>query len=268
MAINGLRPDARYVVQDGTFVTRESLDLRSKSSHTAHVPYIGGNVRNDGASYTGLNRTCNSLAACLASNIPCTPAYANAIIASGLFPYVNATGNLQMDAFNVSQRIVTDNMFRCVDQSTAYSGAVSGAFSSAYYYQMNRAGFGYNPNGVPAAGPGPHYLLHGSDVPWLFGTQISYADPLDFLTQVITTTYFAEFIRSGQPNPTEAYLMARGYKDALTGYRKSGPWNMVTGDSGKQMKQMDYPAYDSQFVDEPQCAFLNYSISYYLTGGV
>ena len=49
------RPDARYIVQDGIYVTRESLDLRSASSHTAHVPYIGGNVLNDGASFTGLD---------------------------------------------------------------------------------------------------------------------------------------------------------------------------------------------------------------------
>ena len=241
VAINAIRPDARYVVQDGTYVQRQSLDLRSRSNHTAHVPYIGGNVLNDGASFTGLSTTCTSLADCLAANVPCTPAYANAIISSGLFPFTNNTGNLQQDAFNVSQRVVTDNMFRCVDQATSYAGAVSGAFSSAYYYQMNRAGFGYNPNNVPAAGPGPHYLLHGSDVPWLFGNQISYADPKDFLTQLATTTYFAEFMRSGQPNPSEAYLMARGYKDALQVYRKSGPWNMVTGDAGKQMKQMDYP---------------------------
>jgi len=86
-------------------------------------------------------------------------------------------------------------------------------------------------------------------MPWLFGNQISYADPKDFLTQLVTVTYFAEFMRSGQPNPSEAYLMARGYKDALQVYRKSGPWNMVTGDSGKQVKQMDYPAYDSKWID-------------------
>jgi hypothetical protein len=31
---------------------------------------------------------------------------------------------------------------------------------------------------------------------------------------------------------------------------------------------LDYPSIESGFLDVPQCAFLNYSLNYYLEGGL
>lgn len=52
----------------------------------------------------------------------------------------------------------------------------------------------------------------------------------------------------------------------IEGIKKSGPWLPVQNEKGPS-KILDWPAPTVQFPDLPQCAFLNYSISYYLDGG-
>lgn len=276
--LTSLSTVARYVVQDGTIVNTPELEVRSKNKNTAHINVAIGTTQNDGASFSAYSQSCNTTVACVAANLYCSIAHAQALLDSGLFPLYD-TGDVTADAFNISQRVVTDNTFRCVDQATAYAGATSGAFKSAYFYQMDRTSYGYNPNNVDQVGPVvpgfpngdpemPYYRVHGSDMPWVFGSPITYRDANDLPSQQLSTAYFAEFIRSGQPNPSEVYLTTRKYTTALQGYKRSGPWEMVSSDQGPT-KRMDWPvAMTSTFVDLAQCAYLNYSISYYLTGGV
>jgi hypothetical protein len=267
---------ARYVVQDGIFVNTENLDVVNKNGSAAYVPVIFGNVANDGASFSTYPKTpVTSEVAGIQASLGISAPYAQSIIDSKLFPYYD-TGNVTLDSFNVSQRVATDLQFRCIDQATVYAATKSGAFPVSYYYQMQRAIGGYDPNnlGGPPVTPGypngnpelPYFKLHGADMPWVFGNLGTIRDANDLYSIQLTSGYFAAFIKTYNPNPSAAYLLTRGYVKSLQAIQKTGPWEKVSGEQGK-IKLLDYPSYTSGFVDVPQCAFLNYSLPYYLNGG-
>jgi hypothetical protein len=276
LALVSLNTVARYVVQDGHYVNTEELDVVNRNGSTANVPVIFGNTANDGASFSTYPRPpVTSELEGIQAALGISAAYAQSIIDSGLFPYYD-TGNVTLDSFNVSQRVATDNQFRCVDQATVYAGVTSGAFKPSYYYQMDRTYEGYDPNnlGGPPVTPGypngnpnlPYFRLHASDLPWVFGTLPLFRDADDLYSVQLTSGYFAEFTKSGQPNPPVSYLQVRGYQKTLEGIQKAGPWNPVVGPTGP-IQLMDYPSHEAPFQDLEQCAFLNYSINYYLEGG-
>ena len=169
---------ARYVVQDGVYVTTPDLDVYNRNGSAANVNTIWGTTANDGASFSTYPQTpVTSEVQGIEASLGISQAYAQSIIDSGLFPYYD-TGNITLDSFNVSQRVATDTQFRCIDQATVYAGVESGAFKESYYYQMQRTGVGYDPNnlGGPPVTPGypygdpelPYFKLHGSDMPWVF----------------------------------------------------------------------------------------------------
>lgn len=269
---------ARYVVQDNIYVNTSELNLLTPSNGTAHVPAIFGVVANDGASFSNLppaNLTQGNLTGALQVGLSISASAAQSIIASGLFPFANITGNYTLDAFNVTQRVATDNTFRCIDQATVYAGATSGVFPRAYSYQFERAVAGYNPDNLPGAPvePGypygnpelPYYKLHGADMPWVFGNFYSpLRDDNDLHSLQLVSGYFAEFVKTGQPNPDPEYLKVRGYTKTLEAVQQSA-WEAVTSEEGV-VRHLDYPSYSTGFVDVPQCAWLNFSTTYYLDG--
>ena len=271
------RTVARYVVQDGTYVNTEQLIVSTKNDSTAHVPVVFGIMADDGASfstYPSNSTNVTSEAVGITAALGISMAEAQGIIDSGLFPLYD-TGNLTLDSFNVSARVATDNQFRCVDQATVYAGVTTGAFPAAYFYQMDRGIGGYDPNrlGGPPATPEfplgdpslPYFKVHAADMAWVFGNlranQQRNEDDLYF-TQ-LASGYWAEFVKSGQPNPNRDYLRVRGYDRTLDAVTQSGDWTAVQGDQGS-IELLDYPSHSSGFVDVDQCAYLNYSISYYL----
>ena len=153
-------------------------------------------------------------------------AKAHAIIDSRLFP-LYSTGNLSLDAFNVSQRVMTDVGFRCIDEAIVYAGPRSGAFPRAYYYAFDRTNGGYDPNGLGATGlsagpvtPGypygnpnlPYFRLHGSEIGFTYGNVFP-RDAADTKATQLITGYFASFAKTGDPNPSEVYLRVRGYSE-------------------------------------------------------
>ena len=285
-------PDvARYVVQDGHYVNTEQLIVSTRNASTAHVPVMFGNMANDGASFSTYPQTpVTSEAAGIEATLGISAAYAQDIINSGLFPFVS-TGNMTLDSFNVSQRIATDIQFRCVDQATVYAGVSSQAFPTAYYYQMNHGLGGYDPNnlGGPPVEPGfpfgdpnlPYFKLHGSDMSFTFGNLGEIRDAQELYFTQLIAGYWAQFTKTQNPNFSDAYLKVRGYTKTLEAVQESGQWEAVTagngdgttkvtaGDfdasTGSEMRQLDYPPHQTGFIDVPQCAFLNYSLEYYLT---
>lgn len=272
--IVGLSSVARYVVQDGKYVNTEQLIVNTRNASTAHIPVIFGVTRNDGASFSTYPTTpVTSEVAGIQAALGISAAYAQAIIDSGLFPLYD-TGNITADSFNVSQRVAEDKTFRCVDQATVYAGAESHAFERAYFYQMERTISGYNPNNVDGTGPVepgyplgdpnlPYYRLHGSDMPWVFGNLGSLRDANDLYSIQLESGYFAEFVKSGQPNPSIQYLQTRGYTKSLQAVEQTGPWNPIQGTQGP-IRLLDYPSVSAPFQDVPQCTWLNYTLSYYL----
>ncbi|KKK24306.1 hypothetical protein ARAM_006436 [Aspergillus rambellii] len=264
---------ARYVVQDGNFVNTTELNLIEKDAGTAHVPVIFGNTADDGASLiTYPSSEVQTQLEGLKEALGISTKYAQSIMDSGLFPLYD-TGNITLDSFNVSQRIATNLQTRCTSQATVFAGASSGVFESAYYYQMHRTSGGYDPNnlGGPAATLDfpkgdpelPYFRLHGSDLPWVFGTLPSLRDALDLYSVQLISAYFAEFVRSGQPNPALDFLDARGYqrtKDAVDAF---GRWERVSHSEGP-IQLLDFPSDKGKFQDLDQCAFLGYPIIHYL----
>lgn len=265
---------ARYVVQDGVIVNAPQLNVFNRNGSSAHVPILFGVTENDGASFSTLSTTpVQNLTEGIMTGLSINESYAEAIIGSGLFPFYS-TGNLTFDSFNVSQRIATDTTFRCIDQATVYAGAATGAFPATYFYQFERTINGYNPENVPDAPvtPGypygnpnlPYFKLHGSDMDWTFGNFYTpLRDANDLYSVQLVSGYFAEFVKSGQPNPDVEYLKVRGYGTTLEGVQQAGTWGKVASEEGPIM-YLDYPAKSGAFVDVEQCSWLNYSIGYYL----
>lgn len=262
---------ARYVVQDGKYVNTPELVLTTRNASTAHVPVIFGVTRNDGASFTTYPKTpisnhTQGLQVALGIN----STWAQRVIDSKLFPYYS-TGNLTLDSFNVSQRVTQDKMFRCVDQATVHAGASTGAFEKAYFYQMERTIGGYDPNnlGGPANNDpnNPYFRLHGADVPFVFGTLNRIRDPADLYYTQLTTSYFASFVKNGDPNPELGYLQVRGYDKVVEAVKKTGTWGEVKKNRG-EIRLLDYPGKKGTFVDTEQCQWLGYGLDYYLNGGI
>ena len=266
---------ARYVVQDGTFVDTAELIVSERNGSTAHVPVIFGTTANDGASFSTYVANATNLTYGLEQGLSIDEYWANEIIDSGLFPFYDSS-NFTIDAFNVTQRVATDNTFRCVDEATVYAGTVTGTFPAAYYYDFDREINGYNPNDLPGAPvtPGypngnpnlPYFRLHSGDLPWVFGNFfVPLRDANDLYSVQLVSAYWSEFIRSGQPNPSTEYLIVRGrsYQKTLEAVQATGPWEKVQGEDGP-IKYLDYPARTGDFVDKPQCAWLNYSLDFYL----
>ena len=180
---------ARYVVQDGSIVNTQQLIVSERNSSTAHVPVMFGTTTGDGASFSNFPpANISTLSEGIQASLGITAEYAQLAISSGLFPFYDS-GNLTLDAFNVSQRIATDKTFRCIDEATVYAGATSHAFKTAYYYNFDRTYGGYDPNNLGASGlasgpvtPGypdgnpnlPYFRLHGADVGFTYGN----LDPL------------------------------------------------------------------------------------------
>lgn len=269
----GLGTVARYVVQDGTLVDTEQLIVSKKNGSQAYVPVIFGTTNNDGASFCNYPpKNITSEVQGIAASLDISQAQAQRVIDSGLFPYYD-TGNLTLDTFNVSQRVSTDLQFRCVDEATVYASSVSGAFPVSYYYNIDRTYEGYDPlNLGPALNgginpEGNYFRLHGSDLGFTYGNQNPLRDERDLQASQLISGYYAAFAKSGSPNPDEAYLEARGYTDTLSAVRQTGTWDPVHGVQGPA-KQLDYPSPTIDFPETQQCAFLGYSISYYLDGGL
>ncbi len=140
---------------------------------------------------------------------------------------------------------------------------------------MERSINGYDPNNLggapktpdyPNGNPNlPYFKLHGSDMPWVVGTLSTLHDAKDRYSEQLVAGYFAEFGQSGQPNPSISYLSVRGYTKSIQAIEKTGPWQEVTSTQGS-MKLMDCPAVTRSFLDVPQSAVLNYSLTYYKEG--
>ena len=269
----GLSTVARYVVQDGKYVNTPNLVLSIRNASTAHIPVVFGITRDDGASFSTYPKTpIANHSQGLQAALGISSTWADRIIQSGLFPLVN-TGNLTLDSFNVSQRIATDKTFRCVDQATVYAGSQTRAFQKAFYYQFERTIDGFDPNNVgQPANDDPknsYFRFHGADMPWLFGTLNRIREAQDLWSVQLTSSYFAAFVRTGDPNPNLEYLNARGYHRVIEGAQTFGQWTQVGAGkkAGDEIRLLDWPSKSAAFVDVEQCAWLGYPLDYYLNQG-
>jgi hypothetical protein len=275
---------ARYVVQDGTIVTTPQLTLTAggPNPESAYVPIMFGIAANDGASFSNIATSpISNLSEGLQVGLGIEASYADSIISSGLFPFYDS-GNLTLDAYNVTQRVATDDTFRCIDQATVYAAAVTKSFPAVYYYQFDRSRDGYNPNNLNeslVAGPvsaeypygdptSPEYFrLHGSTGPWYTGNWDGvFRDDGDLWSVQLVASYLASFVKTGNANPSVEELTVRGqaYQKVLEAVNDFGAWNQVEEGEAAPVRFLDWPASSGEWVDLEQCKWLNYSLEYYL----
>ncbi|KAL4908094.1 hypothetical protein BDW74DRAFT_115595 [Aspergillus multicolor] len=258
---------ARHLVEDGTYINSQGFDLTARRADT---PIMFGNTVDEGVSFILYpSSDIKSELDGVQESLNLNTGQALRILDSSLFPSPN-TGNLTLDSFTVAQRIMTDAKVRCPNQAALYAGVSFDNTKPSYYYQMHRTIGGVDPNNVggPPSTPDypngdpevPYFRLHGSDLPFVFGNLDTIRDPSDLYAAQLISSYFAEFVRSGQPNPDVKYLAARGYTRTLDTVQAFGPWEPVHNASGP-IQMLDFPSQKASFQDLEQCEFLGSPIT-------
>ncbi|EJT99692.1 carboxylesterase from carbohydrate esterase [Dacryopinax primogenitus] len=261
---------ARYVVVDGTYITSTELPVNG-SGPVADVHLMMGSMSDDGNSFIAYLKTTD-LSQAITSQITCT----TLIIDSGLFPQPNS-GNTTLDVFNVTARISTDIQFRCLDQATVVALSKHDLMKSIWVYQFNRGYNGYDPNGLcyapaatgyPYGNPElPHFNCHSGDLAWVFGYVGQPGNPFrdenDYIFQQTIVDQWTSFFRTYNPNPASAYLTARNYTTTAQQLSQNGQWQALTDYQSPTLHILAQPSYPSAFLEQPQCNFFNYPLSYY-----
>lgn len=258
---------ARYLVVDGTYLTADELRLEGPP---LPVRLMMGIVRDDGAPFISYPQTTNESAylESLGFSVP----------SPNLFP-IPQIANQTLALFNMSSRLATDGIFRCIDQATVYAGLQSGRFApNVYFYEFNRT---YQTSGWPGldiceppqtptrphGDPDQEYLkCHSGELYYVFGNLARQGLPLrdehDLPFEQYVLDSFAAFARTYDPNPDLAFLRARGYANTIRQVQRAGPWVPATRDE-LTMRTLQWPSFQGPFVEAPQCEALGLGLDYY-----
>jgi hypothetical protein len=187
-------------------------------SPLADVHLLEGVMRDDGAAIIGYVETTN-----LTESLEDNGFNASVIESSGLFPLPNGP-SATLDVFNVSARVGTDTIFRCIDQATEYPGTMNDDFASnQYFYEFNRSYQtpSFNPNApvcdapitpeYPYGDPNMEYFkCHSGELYFVFGTILRMGyhlrDGNDLPFSQFILDPWSSFARSYNPNPDRGFL--------------------------------------------------------------
>ncbi|KAJ6494586.1 cholinesterase, partial [Mycena sanguinolenta] len=271
-------PDApRYVVVDGTFMRRDRLSVDGKGPVASNAHVIFGWMAGDGLDFAGSFPQSTMTQAASIEGIPIPANLTTAILESGLFPRPS-TGNETLDTFNVTTRVATDGEFRCIDQATAYSANLHSVFASLWSYQFERA---YNlvtfepihgvcvppptsthPFGDPSL---PYFQCHSGELYFVFGTlgeeSLPFRDELDLPFEQLTVDTWTAFARTYNPNPSQAFLEARGYTGTAAALKESGLWEDVKGQ--EPVRILAWPSRGSGWIDTEQCEVVGFPLNFF-----
>ncbi|KAG9312339.1 Alpha/Beta hydrolase protein [Chiua virens] len=210
----------RYVVVDGTYITIDQLEL-SGVGRTAPAHVVFGWMRDDGFNFQGAWPAENETEVeRINQNLT------DMIIASGLFeiPY-NSNPNATWNLANATSRIATDGEFRCLDQATVVAAAKNNVFLSVYAYEFDRSYMGYMPHPdtciplateeYPHGDPSlPYFRCHSGELYYMFAnlgqSALPFRDWNDLVLSQVVADSWTAFARTYDPNPSPAYLAARG----------------------------------------------------------
>ncbi|ORX38959.1 hypothetical protein BD324DRAFT_300541 [Kockovaella imperatae] len=266
---------ARYVVQDGEYITSDRLEI-TEPSQVNNVHLMMGFMRDDGASFGGYPTASENLTTLLTAN-----GFGPQLSPSTLELYPVPSGpNATLDIYNASSAMVTDGEFRCLDEATAYSAALHKSLQSIWFYQFNRSYNGYDPHppvceapitpSYPYGDPEMEYFkCHSGDLSYTFGTMpyvgLPDRDGLDIpMSQFIVDTW-ASFARSYNPNPNTAFLDARGFTNSSAMVRMIEPWSQVSVEN-QTLRVFQYPSFQADFEifsSTPRCDALGLDLKYY-----
>ncbi|KAI0346501.1 carboxylesterase from carbohydrate esterase [Trametopsis cervina] len=264
---------ARFIVVDGTFIKHPFLPLDG-SAEIAKVHSMIGFMRDDGAAFISTPTANTSTAALQAAGFP------TSLANSTLFS-LNTSANVTNNLFNLTARVSTDALFRCLDQATAFSAVKHNLFKDVWFYEFNRSYQtpGFDPNAPhcdapvdgdhPAGNPaGEYYKCHSGELYYVFGTlpaNLPYRDANDLPFTQLSLDSWASFARTYNPNPDPAFLQARGYSDTAKLFAAQPKWDPVTSKNinTSPLRELQLPSFMSPFKEQAQCSFLNYPLSYW-----
>ncbi|EPT02201.1 hypothetical protein FOMPIDRAFT_1029487 [Fomitopsis schrenkii] len=231
---------ARFIVVDGTYVTRAGLIANGTAGPVAHwhvhTMISMGYMRDDGAAFIGYPNTTNLTAALVAQDLP------PGVVDDPLFPLPIGT-NATYAVFN----------FRCLDQATAYYALQHDLFQSAWFYESNRSYQtpGFDPNysvcdapvseEYPYGDPSQEYFkCHSGELFYVFGSlpdTLPYRDDLDLPFMQRTIDVWTSFARTYNPNADPKYLAVR--------------------------RTLQWTSFMGPFAEQAQCDHLGYPLAYY-----
>lgn len=269
---------ARFLVVDGTYLVTDELEVSGRGP-AAHVPVLMGFMRDDGAAFIGYPLPSQNESAFLASqgfNVT-----SNVLTLD--FP-VPAGPNATLDVFNASAQVATDSEFRCLDEATAYSAIKHEVFPSVYFYEFNRSYqlSTYQPNAPvcdapitpshPLGDPSAEYFkCHSGELYYVFGSllfnNLLPRDQLDIPMSQFTLDSWTAFARTYDPNPSLAYLSARGFTNTSAEVRRAGRWIPVSNSTeGLTLRLLQYPSVQESFGvygPQSQCVALGFPLDYW-----
>ena len=266
---------ARYLVVDGTYLTSSSLILNGTGANLSSVHLMQGLMRDDGSAIISYIQTKE-----LSESID-KVGFNSSLIASHptLFPQPKST-NTSLDVFNVTSRVATDSIFRCIDQATAYASILNNVFApNQYFYEFNRSyqTTEWDPNSpvcdapITAARPngdpdGEYFKCHSGELYYEFGNIIRQGLPLrddnDLPFSQFVLDSWTSFARSGNPNPDRAFLKARRYVNTTWALEAAGEWLPVAYGNWT-MRGLQWPSQQIPFRDVEQCGVLGWPLDYY-----
>jgi hypothetical protein len=194
---------------------------------------------------------------------------------SSAFAPANATAPTQI--LNATIRASTNGLYTCLEQATARTAGRHDAFKAVYSFQFNRT---YNPSGYtkphcdapktearPNGDPdGEYYKCHAGEKMIVFGTVIRAGlpdrDGLDVSFMQLSVDYWSAFAWTQDPNPSKAYLEARGYWRTLQQIEKVGPW-LGAKEGGWRLLQWN--GRQQEVIEKTQCDALGLPIDFFET---
>ncbi|KAF2662683.1 cholinesterase [Lophiostoma macrostomum CBS 122681] len=263
---------ARYVVVDGFYLTSNGLPLNA-SAPKSDVSVMIGVMRDDGGPFSAFSKSTNASQALTEQGFDAAD-----ILGSKEFPIPQGS-NKTLDVFNLTARVATDALFRCLDQSTAAVGSANTIFPVVYSYEFDRSYqiSEWSPNPPTCEAPKtserpygdtrlPYFRCHSGDLYYVFGTLIRQGrtprdvDDIPF-SQYIVDTWTA-FGRERNPNPKLDFLASRGFSNTSAKVENSEPWQPVKGNS-PTLRILDTHVKNENFRESAQCDVLHFPIHYY-----
>ncbi|KAJ6563641.1 alpha/beta-hydrolase [Mycena vulgaris] len=247
-------------VVDGVYTVNDTISQVSQGpSGVNSVPYMAGFMPEEGQSLLGTtiapNMTVFDPSAIVGAEVGAK------VLASGLWNISDS-----FTPYNASIDVYTDQLLTCSAEEMITTAAAADTFPSLYVYEMQR-GYAlsyYNPYGLctfPVGNAEPaYYRCHSGDLYEVFGTYHIFDQPVRNVRDIDYTTMiqdmWASFARTGNPNPSPAYLAARGYESTLKALSR---WTWPQYTVGKPLvAQLQYPGLATGALpDIARCKVLN-----------
>ena len=265
---------ASYPVVDNSFLPTSSLQL-GPAAPKLNITLLTGTMHDDGSPFTSYPSSTNLTAALLEQSFPIAP-----IVSSPLFP-LPANPNTTLAIFNLTSRVATDGLFRCLGQSTASVASKNSIFTKTFAYEFARSYqlLSYSPN-PPACEPPrtpskpygdpslPYYKCHSGELYYVFGTLVREGahirDDNDIPFSQYVLDSWTAFARTGVPVPEERFLEARGFKNTTAFVRRAGEWASVEdAGGGKALRVLDVETRSVGWEEVEQCEALGLPLGYY-----